>query len=205
MSRASPPKPRSHMRRLRAHAALSLLVAGLAGCAVQPVAPERIEAVRRQPVAAFELEGRVLASDGDQAASGRIHWLHAAHGDEWTMYSPLGQIVARLVSNAAGAELVTADGRRMRAPDAQSMLPELLGVPAPIDGLAHWVQAVPRSGARVLRIDEHGRPVRISDAGWIIDYTDYMAPEPDAPPRRIEANWGDAHIRLVIDAWTPRL
>ncbi|HRP95405.1 MAG TPA: lipoprotein insertase outer membrane protein LolB [Rhodocyclaceae bacterium] len=205
MSRTNPSTPRPHMRRLRTHAALVLLAAAVAGCAAQPVAPERVEAALRQPVAAFELEGRVLASNGDQAASGRIHWLHAAHGDEWTMYGPLGQIVARLVSNAAGAELVTADGRRMSAPDAQAMLPELLGVPAPVDGLAHWVQAVPRSGARVLRLDEHGRPVRISDAGWIIEYTDYMAPEPEAPPRRIEANWGDARIRLVIDAWTPQL
>lgn len=177
--------------------------AALAGCAVQPIAREPTAAVVREARSAFELEGRVLASDGTQAASGRIHWLHAPHGDEWTMYSPLGQIVARLVSNAAGAELVTADGRRAHAPDAQSMLPELLGVPAPVDGLAHWVQAAPRIGARVLRIDDHGRPARISDAGWIIDYAEYASAAPDAPPRRIEANWGDARIRLIIDAWMP--
>jgi outer membrane lipoprotein LolB len=190
--------------RARVAAAAALLAAALAGCAVvQPVARESAAAVVREARTAFELEGRVLASDGAQAASGRIHWRHTPHGDEWTMYGPLGQIVARLVSNAAGAELVTADGRRVRAPDAQSMLPELLGVPAPIDGLAHWVQAAPRSGARVLRIDDHGRPARISDAGWIIDYAEYADAAPDAPPRRIEANWGDARIRLIIDAWMP--
>jgi outer membrane lipoprotein LolB len=195
--------PTQNTWRALATAAAALLATTLAGCAVQPVAPEPAMAVAREPRSAFELEGRVLASDGAQAASGRIHWLHAPHGDEWTMYGPLGQIVARLVSNATGAELVTADGRSARAPDAQSMLPELLGVPAPLDGLAYWVQAAPRSGARVLRIDDHGRPARISDAGWIIDYAEYASAAPDAPPRRIEASWGEARIRLIIDTWLP--
>lgn len=189
---------------LHKHAAAALLAAALAGCATQPIDPGRTAAAQRQPVAAFTLEGRVLASDGDQAASGQLHWLHTAQADQWTLYSPLGQTLARLRSSAAGAELMTADGRRMYAPDAQSMLPQLLGVQAPADGLAYWVQAVPRSGARVLRSDEHGRPLRISDEGWIIDYTGYADTAHDATPRRIDAVWGEARVRLLIDTWTPQ-
>jgi outer membrane lipoprotein LolB len=188
-------------------AALSavLLTALLSGCAAlpPPPPPPDVVAIERRVAAAFELEGRVSATDGEQAASGRIHWRHAPAADEWTMFSPLGQVIAQLVSSPAGAHLQTADGRQISAPDAQAMLPELLGVAVPIEGLRYWVQGAARPGARVLSRDPLGRPARITDAGWIIDYTDYAAPGADAPPRRIDAHWGEARVRLVIDTWTP--
>lgn len=82
------------------------------------------------------------------------------------------------------------------------MIPELFGAGTPVDGLNYWVQAVARDGARVLQRDAIGRPTRISDAGWIIDYAVYTDDAPDSPPRRLEANWGETRIRLVIDQWT---
>ncbi|NMG31635.1 outer membrane lipoprotein LolB [Aromatoleum evansii] len=186
---------------VRAFAAtLAALV--LAGCASQTA--RSLAAVPRPVAAAFELEGRLAASDGERAANGSITWSHTPVADEWTVYSPLGQIVGQLVRTPRGAMLLTADGSAEQAADADTILPRLLGVPAPIDGLQHWVQASTRPGARVLSLDEAGRPTRISDAGWIIDYVEYAGPAADAPPRRIDATWGDARIRLLIDQWTPR-
>lgn len=179
-----------------------MLAFALSGCAIRPVGPDLVPAIRTA-VAAFELEGRLSATDGERSASGRIHWLHSPSGDEWTVYSPLGQIVAHLVSSPAGAVLRTADGRRMSAPDPGSMLPQVLGVPAPVEGLPHWVQASARSGATVLDLDEQGRPARISDQGWLVDYPEYANHDPQAPPRRLEARWGETRIRLIIDQWTP--
>lgn len=183
-------------------AVVLMLVFALSGCALQPAGPDRIAAVR--PAAtAFELEGRLSATDGDRAANGRIHWLHSSSRDEWTVYSPLGQIVAHLVSTPFGAVLHTADGRRMTAADTGSLLPQILGVSAPVEGLPHWVQASARRGASILDLDDRGRPSRISDQGWLIDYPEYSGPDPQAPPRRVDAHWGDTRIRLVIDQWTP--
>ena len=180
----------------------ALAVLLLAGCASQ--ATRGLSAVPRPVVPAFELEGRLAASDGERAANGSLTWSHSPAADEWTVYSPLGQIVGQLVRTPRGAMLLTADGRTEQADDADAILPRLLGVPAPIDGLQHWVQASTRPGARVLRVDDMGRPTRIADAGWIIDYTEYAGPAADAAPRRIDAAWGEARIRLVIDQWTPR-
>ena len=188
--------------RLRSAAAAIALVA-LSGCATPPAVPE-IAPVARPGVAAFELEGRLAASDGERAASGSLTWVHSPVSDEWTVFSPLGQIVAQLVRTPRGATLLTADGRTQHADDANTILPQLLGVSAPLDGLPHWVQASPRPGARVLSVDDAGRPARISDAGWVLDYPQYAGPTADAPPRRIDAAWGDARIRLIIDQWTPR-
>ncbi|WP_332670078.1 outer membrane lipoprotein LolB [Aromatoleum sp.] len=184
-------------------ALIATLGAGiLHGCAIQPPAAE-VTHVSRPLMPAFELEGRIAASDGNRAANGSLLWAHSPAMDEWTVMSPLGQIVAQLVSTPLGARLLTADGTVQEDEDARTMLPRLLGVSAPLDGLASWVQASPRPGARVLSVDAIGRPARVSDAGWIIEYTEYLDVTPGAAPRRIDATWGDTRIRLIIDQWTP--
>ena len=190
-------------RRIRSCALSALLAASaLSGCAVGPTTPE-VAHVSRAVAPAFELEGRIAASDGQRAGNGALLWTHSPTMDEWTLLSPLGQIVAQLVSTPQGARLLTADGRMQESEDVRSMLPQLLGVSAPLDGLEHWVQASPRPGARVLAIDNSGRPARVTDAGWILEYPEYHSPAPDAAPRRIDANWGDTRIRLIIDQWAP--
>ncbi|WP_018989176.1 outer membrane lipoprotein LolB [Aromatoleum toluclasticum] len=189
--------------RTAGRAVAAALVALLLAACASP-ATRGLTAVPRPVATAFELEGRLAASDGERAANGSLTWSHTPVADEWTVYSPLGQIVGQLVRTPRGAMLLTADGRTEQADDADAILPRLLGVPAPIDGLQHWVQASTRPGARVLSLDEAGRPARIADAGWIIDYPEYAGPAADAAPRRIDAAWGDARIRLVIDQWTPR-
>jgi len=196
---------------------LSLCLCGfllLNGCATTPrgtategsVAPAD-EASARPLVEAFELEGRIAASDGERAANGRVLWQHTADSDEWTVLTPLGQIAAQLVGTPQGARLVTADGQRLDGPDVQSMLPRILGVAAPVAALPYWVQGIPRSSARVLSRDRHGRSARINDSGWIIDYTAYRDPSGDqggmALPQRLEAHQGEARLRLIIDQWTP--
>jgi len=191
------------IRRTFAAAAGALMaVALVTGCALQPAAPPQAPAARSLS-AAFELEGRLSATDGTRAASGRLAWAHAPGSDQWTLFNPLGQIAAQLVSTPRGAQLRTADGRHAEASHARELLPQLVGVPVPLEGLSHWVQATTREGARVLARDAVGRPARISDDGWLIDYVEYADPAPAAPPRRIDAQWGDAQLRLVIDQWTP--
>lgn len=181
---------------------LLLAVAALAGCTTPPVL-QSPQAAHRRLVTAFTLEGRLAASDGVRNANGSVVWTHGATRDEWSAVSPLGQIVARITADASGAVLDTHDGQRHAAPDIDSLLPEIVGVQLPVAALTHWVQAVPRSGARVLQLDDAGRPARISDAGWIIDYTRYADDTPGAMPVRMDAHWGETRIRLLIDAWTP--
>jgi outer membrane lipoprotein LolB len=157
--------------------------------------------VARQLAPRFELVGRLAATDGERAASVGVEWRHGA-ADEWLFVSPLGQVVARIEADGHGASLYAGATEPLRAASAQELLGRVLGVAPPVDGVVAWVQGVPRPSARVLQLDHVGRPARVSDAGWIIDYPEYRGPEPDARPRRLEANWGEARLKLVIDQWT---
>jgi outer membrane lipoprotein LolB len=190
---------RAALRRGLAGTAVALL---FAACAPLPPATSYGLAAR-QAVAAFELEGRISATDGSRGASGRIDWQHDPVADRWTVYSPLGQIAARLERNPVGARLLGADGSVVEATSAEELLPQVIGVEVPVARLAHWVQAAPAEGAEVRHVDGAGRPTLVIDQGWRIDYPAYAGDGADAPPARLDISRGDARIRLLIDQWTP--
>lgn len=173
----------------------------LAACAPM-VARESTNAARRPLIPAFALDGRMSATDGRQAASGRVEWEHAPHTDRLTVLSPLGQIVARLDGSPNGARLTSADGTQREAPSADALLPEVLGIDVPSARLPRWVQGAPDADASIRQRDSAGRPLLVIDQGWRIDYLAYADDRPDALPARLDISRGDARIRLIIDSWT---
>jgi outer membrane lipoprotein LolB len=193
-----------HRPTTRRQGTVALLLAALlaTGCATQATAPQAPPA-QRTLHEAFSLEGRLSASDGERAASGRLEWQHHDRGDAWTVLSPLGQIVARLERTPAGALLRTADGAHYAAASADELLPRVLGIDAPVERLPGWVQASPGPQADIRQRDDAGRPALVIDAGWRIEYPDYASDDPAAPPRRIDLSRGDARLRLIIDRWNP--
>lgn len=183
-----------------------LVLAGTASCLIAACAPlsprDTLAAAQRAPLSAFMLEGRLSATDGRQAASGRVEWSHAAPSDRIVLISPLGQIVARLDSGPGGASLTQADGARTEADSADALLPAVLGIDVPAARLSLWVQAATDAGTRVRARDEAGRPLEVIDQGWRIDYLAYPDARPESLPTRLDISRGDARIRLIIDAWT---
>jgi len=190
--------PALRRRSLLAGAAAALVLA-----ACTPLVPrETANAAARPLMPAFQLDGRMSATDGRQAASGRVEWEHAPQTDRLTLLSPLGQIVARLDSDADGARLMSADGTQRDAPSADALLPEVLGIDVPSARLPRWVQGAPDTGAQIRERDAVGRPQLVIDQGWRIDYLAYVDDRPDALPARLDISRGEARIRLIIDSWT---
>ena len=189
---------------LRAWMAISVTVALTAACAVKPVAPPP-DLVARQTFDVFSLSGRLSASDGKQSASGRLDWERRTGTDRWTVFSPLGQIVAQIDSGPDGAEVMFANGERRYAPQIADLVPMLLpgaseaGLPP--ERLAAWVQAAPPGGAEVRTLDARGRPARLIDKGWIIDYLGYRDESPESIPRLVDISRGEFRLRLVVDRW----
>jgi outer membrane lipoprotein LolB len=199
MSRSRRFRPLASRRRSLLAGTAAALV--LAACA--PIVPRQpADAAPRALMPAFVLDGRMSATDGRQAASGRMEWEHAAQTDRLTLLSPLGQIVARLDSGPDGARLTSADGTQREASSADALLPEVLGIEVPSARLPRWLQGAPDAGAQVRQRDGAGRPLLVIDQGWRIDYLDYASERPDALPARLDISRGEARIRLIIDSWT---
>ncbi|MDR2032704.1 MAG: lipoprotein insertase outer membrane protein LolB [Azoarcus sp.] len=183
--------------------AVILFVGALAAACT--LVPPPVEPAMREAAAAFVFTGRLSATDGERSAAGRLEWQHRPSADRWTVYSPLGQIVARIEDGPEGAALTLADGTRHRAAQAADLMPAFFPGMAdaglPLARLAAWVQAAPPAGSEVRTLDAQGRPARLIDQGWSIDYLDYQDGTAVALPRRLDIFRDVFRLRLVIEQW----
>lgn len=188
---------------------VALLVAALlSGCAEMPIPsrpfPVTPPASAATPAGSFTLSGRIAVKYETQGFSGSLRWAHSPASDDILLLSPLGQGVARIVRDAGGVTLTGADDIPHHAASVEALTQTFLGWRLPLHGLEHWVlgQSAPDSGARSSN-GPNGRPVRLFQDGWQVDYDRYSTVHGKELPGRLDAAWGDTlHIRLVIDAWS---
>lgn len=155
------------------------------------------------PVAAFDIVGRVLVSGEGRAFSSNLRWRHGGGSDELWLMSPVGQTLAHISADGSGAVLTTADQQEYRAFSAEGLTRRALGWALPLDGLRHWVRAVPAAGGEIATVnhDVQGRVERIEQGDWVIRYDYGEASSSPARPRRLDLSRSGQRIRLVIDAW----
>ncbi|MBS4096425.1 MAG: outer membrane lipoprotein LolB [Sulfuricella sp.] len=184
------------------------LLAVLAGCADVPAPPAEtlaaaplagIEAIR-----GFDLSGRIAVKYDGLGFSGSLRWSHDARRDDILLLSPLGQGVARIVRDADGVTLTSADETPHRAASVEELTQAFLGWRLPIHGLEHWALGLPapETGWRGEN-GANGRPERLYQDGWKVDYERYRTVQGVELPGRLEAAYGNTlEIRLVIDRWS---
>ena len=143
-----------------------------------------------------------VTHDG-RAFSSSVRWQHLPERDEIWLLTPVGQALAHIEADAAGAVLTAADGKQHHAGDVGSLTRRALGWALPLAHLSWWVRGEVLPGGvigEVLR-DQHGRLVRLRQDGWQIMLTHAPGDEMGGLPQRLELA-RDAHrIRLVIDGW----
>ena len=179
----------------------------LAGCAASPPAPQGRAVPARDALDAFAIEGRFTLRQQQTSYSGRLSWRHAGdaaaggEGDEILLASPFGQGIAQISASAAGAQLVTSDGKVYAASDSEQLTRDVLGYPLPLAQLADWLRG---RGPGDFTRDAAGRPLRLLSADWRIDY-EYDSDDAQALPARLFGQRTDGvELRLRIDEWSER-
>ena len=174
---------------------LGLLVglAFVSGCSTLPafLPPDRI-------ASGFELSGRVAVRYGEEAASAKVQWRHAAGADDMLITNPIGQGMARITRQDGEVLLETADSRKFRAADAESLTEQVLGWRIPFSGLPDWLRGRAAPGmAEVPKVDGDGRLLELRQSDWLIEYQEYL----ENRPVRIRLTRPNLEIRLIVDAW----
>ncbi len=180
---------------------------------VAEVSPQarQAEALREQALRAqseWGFQGRVAVSKGRNGGSGRIDWRQAADRFQIQLSAPVTRQSWLLSGDARAGEgrLEGVDGGPREGADAQQLLFEATGWDIPVNQLPDWVRGLIAAGAaapgQVLR-DAEGRPRRVQQAGWDIQFMDWFAATDGQPalPRRMDAVNGDAKVRLIVDSW----
>ena len=172
----------------------------LAGCAATPSVLTPRDAVRD-----FALEARFalkvsLPDQTGQSSGGRLSWAHQGDTDRILVANPLGYGLAEIISTPAQATLRTADGKTRESSDPDALMEEVTGQRLPVTRLPAWLLGRASDAAQV-RTDPHGRPERLREAGWQINYR-YDNDGADALPSLINLQRGsEIELRLRIEEW----
>lgn len=146
----------------------------------------------------FQLTGRLAARYEGESFTGNVAWSHARQGDEMLISSPLGQGVARIVRNAEGVILRTAEPREYRAADAEALTQKVLGFRLPLLGLGNWVRARPADGqAFHLERSPEGQVRVLEQRGWRIEYLEYEGER----PRLMRLVYPGIELRFAVTEW----
>ncbi|GGZ66909.1 outer-membrane lipoprotein LolB [Lysobacter xinjiangensis] len=201
------------MSRFRTRVAALLAAGLLAGCATArieapavPAAEAEARQLERERTMAADtdwgFEGRVAISNARDAGSGRLEWRQSGARFEVSLTAPITRQGWRLSGGPGGATLDGLPGGPREGGDAEALLREATGWEIPVRSLPYWVRGLrtdPRGA--VLQFGPGGRPSRLSEGGWTIDYS-WPADAQAELPSRVEARRDDARVRLVVDRWT---
>ncbi len=154
----------------------------------------------------WQLEGRVAIAAYGEGWNASLEWRQDGERLDVHFSGPLGVGSASVTGTPERLEVRTADGEHFVTRNPESDLYWQLGWTAPLDRMPYWVLGLPGPGADFsLEVDGAGRPVRLVQAGWTVDYIDYLLldtePAAHALPRKIEMRREDVRIRLVVGEW----
>lgn len=193
-------------------AALAVLLSACAGQAVRgpapplaPAAAEAAQSARESELRAqtgWSLSGRIALSNGRNGGSGRIEWRQDGDRYEVALSAPVTRQSWRLSGDATGARLEGVDGGPRSGTDAAALLRDATGWEIPVAALSDWVRGLRAvgQGPASVRYGADGRPARIEQGGWTIDYR-WPATAAPGLPSRVDAVRGEAKVKLIVDEW----
>lgn len=186
---------------------LSALAGTLVLAACTSLPPASGPGPARDTLRHFEMSARFALhterpNEPPQSAAGRLFWRHDGAGDLILLSNPLGQGIAEIAISPAGAELRASDGQLRRAADAAALLASVTGYTLPLTELPAWLLGRPTAAGRV-DSDGIGRPLRLKDSGWRIDYAYDDAGATAAPARLVIQRDSELELRLRVEEWRP--
>lgn len=166
----------------------------------------------------FSLSGRLLATDGSRRFNASLRW---SQGETTRIFltTPLGQALAAIDVDAAGARLTAADGRRYDATSLTELARRGLGLALPLELLPWWLSGVPAPGVatpsensdgflqqgwtvRYGERDARGRPLRLdAECTGLCGRAPTAGAQAAAGAGPAGAESANPSVRLIIDQW----
>lgn len=187
-----------------------VLLAGCAGRAPSPDTPRErgtwsAQVEHLENLTHWRLAGKIGLRTPDDSLSANLDWSQAGQAYRMLISGPFGTGRSTLEGSLDGVALTTGDGR-FEAETPEQLMEAQLGWTLPISALDHWVRGLPAPLVpHDMRTDDRGFPVELHQAGWIIEYRDWLwVPELAGGlwlPRRLVMTIDSLRATLVINQW----
>jgi outer membrane lipoprotein LolB len=193
-----------------------MLLTGLSGallssaCSSLPQATinsaERLHSVSRSYQETIHLSGKISVryehNNKPQNLPGSFEWEQTGNSLQITLFSPVGQTIAKITQNERGALLEQEGKMPQQADNLDQLLADALRWPLPVSGMRDWLQGFVRQpdGSRTALT---ASDQTISSDGWNIRYASWH--ESTNSPKRIDLNRyttsaGEVTLNIFIEA-----
>lgn len=155
----------------------------------------------------WQLKGRVGLQLREESWSFGLDWAQRGNSQyEMQINNPLtGGLMAKVLDTGSQVTLKAADGKTYQDTDAERLLARQLKLNLPLKNLQYWARGIPSPTAKVdeVKLDAAGRPTRLQQAGWVIDYPSYEGSGANALPSKIQLEKASDRVKakLVAKEW----
>lgn len=146
------------------------------------------------------LEGRLAISNGKDSGSGRIDWRQEGTHYDFRLRAPVSGQNWQLLGDDRGCQLQGLHAEPVLATSPEELLRRELGWELPVAAMRSWLFGQGGVTASIERNDA-GNPVRMTDAGWTIEYRDWQVQDGQLMPKRVIARRAPFQVRLAITRW----
>jgi len=150
----------------------------------------------------FSLQGRIGVQTNSKGFSGGLKWHHSTAADNIALFSPLGSQVAQITKSSDQITLTDANGKKVSAADAETLIYNALGWSLPLTGLADWSLGRPSSGPILASTwDEQGLLTTLNQDGWKIEFSNYAELNGYWLPGKIFLKSDQVNLKLLVESW----
>ncbi len=173
-----------------------LLVCCVCGCAYIPSNPTSYGSDL-----SYEAVGRVAARLKEKNYTARFRWKSSSWGDEFFVFTALGNSLAKIKVENGKVHLITGNGDVFEGDSAPEITSEVLGWPLPVEGLRFWLSGNldPNQPILMEKYDDGLRLLKLSQGGWNIEYLSLL--KDSGLPQKMRLVYGDLKLRIIIDKW----
>lgn len=158
----------------------------------------------------WQLKGRVGLQLREQSWAFGLDWAQRGNSQyEMQIKNPLtGGLMATVMETGSQVTLKASDGKTYQDTDAERLLAKQLKMNLPLKNLQYWARGIPAPTAPVdaVKLDAMGRPTRLQQAGWVIDYASYEGNSAQALPSKIQLEKASDQLKAKVIAkeWKTR-
>jgi outer membrane lipoprotein LolB len=196
------------MRSRVLHLGAALVLCALAGCRTAPVffpaaPPWEVRRPQLQARQHFGLSGRVAVATAHDGFNANLHWEQQGMRSQLMLEGPLGTGAVRISASGNDLDIITAHGEHVDSAAAHADLTTRLGFDPPLPSLRYWILGVPDPAQPATEeLDERQQRLQgLTQAGWHIDYSRYVAVGSESLPARLTLRRDAVRVRLLVDDW----
>lgn len=190
---------------------LALLAALLSACAGQQPQPPTAADSPAAQLQHWVIQGKLgVRSPGDNGSANLQWWQRSAQNYRIHLSGPLGAGATVINGTPAGVSLQRGSEPPIQARNPAQLTMQILGWPLPVAEMYYWVRGMAAPGIPVesQQQDNRGQLQNLQQAGWNLNFSNYLNAGPYVLPTRIVAETqqaaGPVKVTLVIKEWLPQ-